>query len=503
MKVLLVDDEPIELDMLEKSVNWSELGICQVRRASNGKRAYQMITKDLPDILITDIEMPVMDGFELARKIVREKLPIVIIFLTGYDKFSYIQVAFSLDVVDYVLKPIEPLQIKYVVMRAVKRAEYNRKLRNSLGLTKRIAMEKIILGEGTEELCSQFDDEVVNYYLLAVNACWEKKFYNSLFERMPSLQYGAYRHNCCFFLISEQFDPEQEGKNLLKLAGKICAESANLVYDGKSKSVREISQISPNLKQWIAWLYSKDYDTVFPVSQFVDSGEQKKTGTWLYIDKLEFTEEFKSLCDRMTGDDAEAVELAVKQLVRYLWNRSGEQIGFSELLKACVMCLEKYYVEGNQLLQQFMTVKGGAAVEEIVNAGHIQRAEALFREYVLQFFAFFQIQKGGKYTYVVHQVKDYIHQNYQNGISMEELSGNLRLSVNYIRKIFKEEMGMTLLDYVTEYRFSQACQLLKNRRLRIEEVSRMVGYENTSYFNSVFKRRYGMTPGEYRNTIGC
>ena len=109
----------------------------------------------------------------------------------------------------------------------------------------------------------------------------------------------------------------------------------------------------------------------------------------------------------------------------------------------------------------------------------------------------------GKKEYVYAYAKKYIMNHYQNAISVESLAEELGLSVNYVRNIFREYAGITLNDYLTEYRLKRALELLKDPRLRVWEVGKLVGYENSSYFGTVFAKRYGMTPNECRkNQLG-
>ena len=96
-------------------------------------------------------------------------------------------------------------------------------------------------------------------------------------------------------------------------------------------------------------------------------------------------------------------------------------------------------------------------------------------------------------------MKEYVEMNYRDSLNLEQLGQKLYLSVNYIRTIFKEQTGDTILEYITDYRFSKAEQLLKDKRLKIGDVSRMVGYDNVSYFTSLFTKRYGISPRDYQN----
>ena len=104
-RVLLVEDEEIELETLRDYIDWKKNGISRVFTARNGRRALECLEENMADIVITDIQMPGMSGIELAETIVRRGYPCKIVFLTGYDDFSYIHSAFQVNAVDYLLKP--------------------------------------------------------------------------------------------------------------------------------------------------------------------------------------------------------------------------------------------------------------------------------------------------------------------------------------------------------------------------------------------------------------
>ena len=109
-----------------------------------------------------------------------------------------------------------------------------------------------------------------------------------------------------------------------------------------------------------------------------------------------------------------------------------------------------------------------------------------------------QEKAGGKNAYVVRKVKEYVQKHYGEPMTVDAIADEIHFSVNYVRSIFKEGTGQTILEYVTDYRFARACELLKDPTLRVKEVANMVGYENISYFGSVFTKRYHLTPNEYR-----
>ena len=105
---------------------------------------------------------------------------------------------------------------------------------------------------------------------------------------------------------------------------------------------------------------------------------------------------------------------------------------------------------------------------------------------------------GSKTAYVVRKVHEYVQNHYSQSVTVEDMAAEIHFSANYIRTIFKEGTGQTILEYITNYRFERASELLKDPKYKVKEVSMQVGYENVSYFCSVFTKRYGVTPNEYR-----
>lgn len=110
-------------------------------------------------------------------------------------------------------------------------------------------------------------------------------------------------------------------------------------------------------------------------------------------------------------------------------------------------------------------------------------------------------EESRKYEHVVSCVKQYVEAHYGDSICVEALASDIGLSPNYVRSLFKESEGTTINEWIVEFRMEKACALLTDRRLKVKEISRMVGYENSSYFCSVFARRFGVSPNEYRLEI--
>ena len=145
LRILLVDDEPLELQALRDHVDWARLGIDQVATARNGRAAYESILEKEPDIVITDVHMPVMDGITLARKIRELNQHIKVIFLSGYDDFSYVQSALQMGAADYLLKPFTASDIENVILKVKEALNRDMLFSHSLETLEQQLLERLLL----------------------------------------------------------------------------------------------------------------------------------------------------------------------------------------------------------------------------------------------------------------------------------------------------------------------------------------------------------------------
>lgn len=238
LRILLVDDEPLELQALRDHVDWASLGISHVDTAKNGKAAYDSILEQEPDIVITDVHMPVMDGITLARKIHELNQHIKIIFLSGYDDFSYVQSALQLGASDYLLKPFTSEDIENVI-RKVKEAR-NRDLlfSHSLETLEQQLLERLCLeGEAqqpvlleelsrTRQLSSGLDQ-----YGMAVFFCISgKSLADHLLKNMPGIHAVWMEENRMGIILRGYADPHESSLKIQKMLENLTGFPYNGAY---------------------------------------------------------------------------------------------------------------------------------------------------------------------------------------------------------------------------------------------------------------------------------
>ena len=159
------------------------------------------------------------------------------------------------------------------------------------------------------------------------------------------------------------------------------------------------------------------------------------------------------------------------------------------------------HVMSDELLENWMEAEKILRENEIFEANNSYQMREKMKQYLERMLAFFEEQNQNPNYYAVYQVKTYLQEHCSESADIEKLAAEVGLSPNYLRSLFKEATGKTILEYNTEMRLQRAAKLLKNKKNKVREVSLAVGYENVSYFGVVFQKRFGVTPNEYRKMV--
>lgn len=442
-RVLLVEDEEIELETLRDYIDWKKNGISRVFTARNGRRALECLEENMADIVITDIQMPGMSGIELAETIVRRGYPCKIVFLTGYDDFSYIHSAFQVNAVDYLLKPftIEEVEacLKKVRSELEKSeiADWSRKTaaKQLLEMALREKQETELLrknfrGVFGEEF--QIWNDLKEDAPRAVGWCSGAWTADCLYEKAEKLR------NCC--VPAFHMDPPE-----LFCADEKETEEEKAYHFREQKERRE------------------------EICRLVSSGKKQETLQTM----KDYFQQLKGLAPKTFAGE-------VYNLYMYLWNR---------------------LVLSDELLENWMEAEKILRENEIFEANNSYQMREKMKQYLERMLAFFEEQNQNPNYYAVYQVKTYLQEHCSESADIEKLAAEVGLSPNYLRSLFKEATGKTILEYNTEMRLQRAAELLKNKKNKVREVSLAVGYENVSYFGVVFQKRFGVTPNEYRKMV--
>lgn len=514
MKLLIVDDERPIRSGLEHGINWASIGIDQVFSAENGLEALDLCHKHKPELVITDIRMPGISGLELSQQILRMYSPVRIIILSGYSEFSYAQEALKLGVADYLLKPIDEEQLLAKVnlcRQAILRETTQSQLQNDYVRFHQQKKRKLLLKEGRVlgnpelmELAGFAGMRTIDRVMVACvsldNIAEEK--------RMTALDYLS--------------------TALLSLEEK---QIVSLYHDDRSIFVLVPGELYARslaiLRSWqenINLMLGNQFSTSVSIA-ISEVGTLALTGIFctqadlainhrLYIGGACFIrwEDVKSV-----AGTAEHLRLPREKLSAYVDMLRCDLI--KELLAECFAMFRKMPITATEPLTMFCLelksliisiFKNKGLSEDILLDSELSKVDTL-KSYVTVdgyeqwAFAFCEKTIGavraltGKIcSKEIMRATEYIQKHYNEDISLAFVAEYVGKSKNYFSTLFKQEVGISFVEYINNIRIREACRLLLTTDKLSYEIATDVGFCNYKYFSSVFRKQMNCSPDRYR-----
>ncbi len=517
--VLLVDDEYLELELLERQVQWESLGFKVAVTAKNGREGLEMVEQFHPDVLITDVKMPFMDGITLAQQVYKCYPETRIIFLSGYNQFDYLKAAFHVEAVDYLLKPVDIDEL-HTLMRVVKSKCDTENQKKSNDITMAIEQVREILVSDSEDSWNKKADEIRRLFNLFFSTEKHNADYYIALVTVDEMSYITKYQDTCIFTINDfrmLFTELAEQLNAIFFTLKegvymliSYRQPWDVIHDWKKKNedIQEYITVcfweKPVNVSRIQSIYSRLCELRDWFVHHIDIGQIKSA------DEIEQAMAYKKSTAVHTAGALD------KGLLLQFMQR-GESAGISQWLAAFfnIGVEDNIYDHTFELLDYIYTV---FVSPNKALANYMEDKPKLFRNLthiesisLLQDVTRTQILKLVNETVnkpeidpcqnIINSVQRYVEAHYHEQFTVEGLSEYLNYSPNYIRSIFKKYTGETLLEYITDLRMERATQMLQNTTQRIRNISLGVGYSNPSYFCSQFFKKYGITPQQYRSRI--
>ena len=516
-KVFLVDDEYRIKERLQNLADWESTPFVFCGEASDGEMALSQINELKPDIVITDIQMPFMDGLELAT-ILKSNMPwIQIIILSGYDEFEYAKSALKIGVTDYLLKPIKFEELRKVLDKAIKQIDdekaQSRKLLqmedrlNSIKtLQKDMLFETLIRGKfDTKELIEQYKEYAIElickYYIVidvkiscesGIDYIEVKTFCRTALEKIQKilLYYKTQdrlivvlRNNKEQELIEQAFllaGTIKHGINQIKMHRTIIGIGNTVtrlsdVCKSYSDANRARSFLNDmNLDQI---LYIKDVEKMFSDEAFYTE-KNRLDG----LSRLEASEVDAFLAEIF--DDEKYEERMYRYHIIYnivfQCNHIISSLG-GRVKDILPEISEKDIVDMVGFEKKALV----AALKKLVNGTIEYRKE----------------NSVSKYSEVIWRAKNYIYDHYSDsGLSLNEVAGHVCLSPNHFSMVFSNETQTTFIEFLTKTRIESAKKLLIDTDLKLSIIANHVGYNEPQYFSYIFKKHTGQTPSAFRET---
>lgn len=500
--VLLVDDELLSLKAVTDYVDWNSMGIKVIGTAKNGKDALKKSIELRPDLIITDVKMPIMDGIEFAVQLRNIDKKVKLIFLTGYDDFSYAKSAIQLQASNYILKPFSISELCDTVMKVKKELELEsisdssrkiyiedrfRQLLNSNIYTEEI---NIIINE----LSNAFGTDVENskYNVLIINAKFPHHDTSALICALDD-NIIFVKDLDWYIIILDSSVVSKKFNTIHELAAKIHItlvdnkKASNILVFPDTFVLSELYTIHLKISSSSDLLFYSTINSLVTYSE-TDVSPSDKIAPNFEI----------NITDALFSYNNQIALNSVNEFFSKLLSIKPSKDKFLNIVFDLYSNVWDEFSKNNTDINKITLTKNDFLLK-MNNCSSFEEVSELTIEQITNISLYLVSKQKDKNQYIVDKVIKFIEANYKLQITLNDVANEVYLSPNYLRNIFKEKTGVTFLDYLTNFRMKKATDLLKNKSLKVHEISNLVSYENVSYFCSVFTKYYGVSPNEYRN----
>jgi two-component system response regulator YesN len=527
-KVFVVDDEIVVREGIRDEVKWKEKGFEFVGEAPDGELALMQIKELKPDILITDIKMPFMDGLELS-KIVRENMPwIKIIILSGHNEFEYAKEAISLGVAEYLLKPVSAKDLIFTLMKVKSCIEEEKRerenvermknqLANNMPVIKNRFLSDFVQGliplDTANEKFSALNVDIENEYYLTtvIEKCFLSNYNSETDLKINTLVSEILENgNSALYFKKSEFETisiyKSDDKNLIEDMAFSYSQSIKYEVERNtnSKITIGVGDVHSNMEGIITsyneavsalkYKYAIGSSKIIGFKDVKENNRNKKVNGFEKIRKINIMEFLKfgamNDIDRFLDKYTEQLNVQNKNFLIYSYHFL---IDIALTISNFIDELEGDY---EKIIPEITKME-----EVISEVDSIDKFRTCAKTIIFKAFQFRDGKIKNKYGTIIDMAKKFINVKYlDQEISLNMVSSHVNVSPSHFSTIFSQETGETFIEYLTKTRIRKAKELLKTTNQRSSEVAYNVGYNDPRYFTYLFKKFTKKTPIEYRNT---
>jgi len=527
-KVVLVDNEQTIRRGIRSIINWAGFGLEVVGEATDGQSALRMINELQPDILITDIKMPHMDGLQLSELALEAFPDLKVIIISGFDDFKYAQKGIQLGVSGYLLKPIQQTELEAILRKLSEELREKHTIRSATHTLASINVDQLVLEKFFRGIiCGKRDDaeaasmqkqlmseklhsfativlEVDSYFSTIRDMSGEEQrsFSRMFFETADSYFAGIEgvvnmaADNCTCIVAVYDTEESRISGNILR----ICTQLKQIMQNCDMSISIGVGRVYTSAQGW----RDSYKEARMALNHKFVLGENS-TIYYSSIERMENNCEFSQIT--LVGKVVDAVRQMDEELLKktlasatvemMMGGRMTEayvNLFISSVFRQTLDYLESIDISADEIFENPMEVYADMLARQTIKAV----ADRMYF-HLCKVINYISLKKQGKFMGYIDKAKRYIEEHYtESDINLEKIAGQIQMSVSYFSMEFKKTVGSTYIEFLTDLRINRAKELLQNTSLKISEVAEMVGYENPSYFNYTFKKNTGKTPGEYR-----
>ena len=530
-KLFLVEDEELIRTRIRENFNWEDHGFQFAGEAPDGEIALPLIEEIKPDVVVTDIKMPFMDGLQLTGLLKKQMPWLKIVIISGFDDFQYAKEAIRLGVTEYILKPVKPSELADTLdkvrsllddehKRIAELEKYEQTVKDSLSVLKeRFLLETVMYGKTPAEIIEKaysFEMDLrAKYYAVVVirfkadegasgREYLETLKMDALIKRLLSESDNVL--SCLnnvneTILIVFENDKDLMENICQNLAEEITAQSSDLITGTVNAGIGKVCERLSDLKSsYDGAVKALDYSFIFSNSEVVSEDDISHLDTvegGLKGINAERISEFLKF-SRLDGVEA-FLDTYLKPL-----NKSDYSGGvFLRYTYINTLLTAGRFIEGlSGVPEEILPAISGMTKEisEVVDPDTLKKKLVEILRAVIEFRS---NRNFSKYQNQIEQAKVYIKKNSGNpGLSLADAASVANFSECRFSTVFKQETGFKFTEYLTKVRLAKAAELLKTTNMQTSEIALDVGYNDSHYFSYIFKKVNGITPTQFREGIG-
>jgi two-component system response regulator YesN len=526
-RVMLADDEGIVIDSMKFIIEKEFGNSCVVEYAKTGRKVIELAESFRPDIAVIDIHMPGINGIDAIKEMKRFCTSTVFIVMSAYDKFDYAKEAIKLGVLEYITKPMDKMKVISVLKKAMEQIDNEREKRsNELLIKEKLETVEPIIENGLIYdilLQEHFEEDIdsyrtilgikENYGCMLAIVCGDSQEGNHMTNAIGSSVKISGKYQEIRESVRNFFDCKIGNVMANKNAVLVPLEKSTLEYNERTELIDKAREMARFLKKKTDISFRVGIGGVKPLRQLSDSYKEAlnaliaTTGTVAHVDDLTiscgYEEDYpkeleKPMFDAISKGDLNATVVYGEKYADWMCKRAVDGDLMSMRLKVLEFSLyaehlayqnggQTYHYSGrNNYLPEIM----GLETTDEIRQWFIDKISKACQNVISK-----REERSGN---ILKTAMNYINDNFQKDISLDDVSRVVNISPYYFSKIFKEENGLNFIEYLTNVRIDKAKKLLEDSNLSIKEICLSCGYTDPNYFSRSFKKNVGVTPTEYK-----
>ena len=534
-KVLLVDDEALIREAISENIQWEEMGFSFMGACENGRQAMEVIEKEQPDLLLTDINMPFVDGIELTKFVYENYPDTKVIIISGFDEFEYAKNAVKYQVLEYILKPITPMEFLETLSRVKKMFDERNASQRDMKKIRSAYVSNLPVVQG--RYLHNLLNGTVDYGKLAekqeeLRLCLSAGCYNTALVEGDSLepfttQYTNVKDDLALFaiyniaaeIVTEEncgvvfqgidektviLFMENEKEALQKKIRKVIPEIRHAIEEflkiqvtiAVGKTVMNLEELPDSFAKTKSAL---EYKFMLGGNQTIEAEEYEEIrNSAKHVDIFEWASQ---IATSIRTDKIEEMEQKtahfIEQIKRSYVNKNRSFVYVQNLVLSVMNLLELSSELEEELYSQERTFM--KQINECENLDEVEKCLFGTFRYICKLMSNQRDSYGRRQAMLA---LDYIEKNYgDSSVTLNSVCSALAMSTSYFSSVFKNYTGETFIESLTKKRMEKAKILLQQGKMRTYEIAEAVGYSDAHYFSVAFKKAVGKTPTEYAKEI--